>query len=258
MLRPRRLPVRPPAPGGFTYVGLLLVVALAGVVLAAAGELWSTTVQREREARLLAVGGELQRALQSYYDASPGTKTPPETLEALLDDRRFPTTRRHLRRIYDDPMTGKKDWGLVRMGGRIVGVHSVSEGRPLRRAGPDGNRDITYRDWVFQINADLPRAEPAPVGNAAVPGAVTQPLPVSSSVNAQPAGEGVRKPAPQPPADEAAARRRLCSERHSAERSQCLALINSDRPAYGRCVAVVANRLTACLDGGEGPPLPTR
>lgn len=143
---------------GFTYVGLLLAVAFVGVALAGIGQLWSTAVQREREARLLAIGAEFQRALQSYYDASPGAKTPPADLEDLLDDRRLPVTRRHLRRIYVDPMTGRAQWGLVKMGGRVVGVHSLSDRAPLAHMpslladGAEGTA-VTYRDWVFQLGA---------------------------------------------------------------------------------------------------------
>ncbi len=143
---------------GFTYVGLLLAIALAGAGLAGIGQLWSTAVQREREARLLAIGLEFQRALKSYYDASPGAKMPPARLEDLLEDRRLPVTRRHLRRIYIDPMTGGADWGVVRAGDRIVGVHSLSDRAPLARmpgllADATESAAVTYRDWVFQLDA---------------------------------------------------------------------------------------------------------
>jgi type II secretory pathway pseudopilin PulG len=237
---------------GFTYVGLLLAVALAGVGLAAAGQVWSTAAQREREARLLAVGAEFQRALQSYYDASPGVKVPPETLEALLDDRRVPVTRRHLRRIYEDPITGRREWGLVKLGGRIVGVHSLSDARPFRGL-HEGKERITYRDWVFQINVESPRREASAEGGPSAPAA---PL-ATSGLPATPSGGSAARPiTPAVPLDEAAARRRQCSERHSAERGQCLGLLAGDRATYGRCLNIAANRLTACLDGGEGPPMP--
>jgi type II secretory pathway pseudopilin PulG len=238
-------------------VGLLLAVALAGVGLAAAGQVWSTAVQREREARLLAVGAEFQRALQSYYDASPGTKVPPETLEALLDDRRIPGTRRHLRRIYEDPMTGRREWGLVRLGGRIVGVHSLSDARPFRGL-QEGKERTTYRDWVFQINAESPRQDASAASGPSAPPAVTAPLPVTGLPAVPSGGSTARATTPAIPADEAAARRRQCSERHSAERGQCLGLLAGDRTAYGRCLNIAANRLTACLDGGEGPPMPAQ
>ena len=50
--------VRTPRQGGFTYVGLLIAVALMGVGLAAYGELYSHAAQREKEAELLFIGGQ--------------------------------------------------------------------------------------------------------------------------------------------------------------------------------------------------------
>jgi type II secretory pathway pseudopilin PulG len=141
---------------GFTYVGLLIAVALLSIGLAGAGEVWSTAARREREAQLLFAGDQFRRALDSYYEGSPGVKRYPTSLEALLEDRRLPTTRRHLRRLYADPMTGKPDWALVRLpGGEIVGVHSVSTDRPLKRAGFGPSDEAfgtaeSYRQWVFR------------------------------------------------------------------------------------------------------------
>jgi type II secretory pathway pseudopilin PulG len=58
---------------GFTYVGLLLAVALAGVALAAAGMLWSTTAKRDKEAELLFVGDQFRRAI-ARLRGTPGAK----------------------------------------------------------------------------------------------------------------------------------------------------------------------------------------
>jgi type II secretory pathway pseudopilin PulG len=100
---------------GFTYVGLLLAVALAGVALAAAGTLWSTTAKRDKELELLFVGDQFRRAIGAYYEGTPGAKRYPLKLEDLLEDKRLAVTRRHLRQLYADPMTGKADWELVRL-----------------------------------------------------------------------------------------------------------------------------------------------
>jgi len=75
----------------------------------------------------------------------------------LLRDPRVPGVRRHLRRIYADPLTGNRDWAVVRDGqGFIIGIHSVAEGEPVKRAGFDmrlvnfdGARK--YADWVFGL-----------------------------------------------------------------------------------------------------------
>ena len=40
---------------GFTYIGLLIFIALLGIGLAMTGQIWHTSVQREKEAELLFV-----------------------------------------------------------------------------------------------------------------------------------------------------------------------------------------------------------
>lgn len=141
---------------GFTYLGLLFAVAIAGVMLAATGVLWRTDGAREREVELLFKGAEIQRALESYFLSTPQEpKRFPLKLEELLEDRRGPVVRRHLRRLYPDPFTGKPDWILVRSPeGRIVGVHSSSTAKPIKRASVHGDFAFgdakSYRDWVFK------------------------------------------------------------------------------------------------------------
>lgn len=165
---------------GFTYIGLLLVVAIMGVTLAAAGELWSTASKREKEAQLLFAGDEFRRAIGSYYESSPGVKQFPQQLEDLLEDRRFPMVRRHLRKVYVDPITNATSWGLVKQGDRILGVHSVSTDKPLKIANfkreDEGFSDSrTYADWrfVYQPVAGVPVAPralaPPPIGAPAAP-----------------------------------------------------------------------------------------
>jgi len=164
---------------GFTYIGLLILVAIAGVALAGAGGLWSTASKREKEAQLLFVGDEFRRAIGSYYEGSPGAKQFPEHLEDLLEDKRFPVVRRHLRKVYRDPMTGKAEWGLVKQGERIMGVHSVSEDEPLKRANfrreDEAFRGVgAYSGWrfVYQPQA-IPTSPPIPgQGGASQPAGI--------------------------------------------------------------------------------------
>lgn len=143
-------------PAGYTYVVVLIWIALAGVGLALTGSLWSTTAQREREEELLFIGDEFRRAITSYYESSPGVQRFPTTLSALVRDERYPVVRRHLRKIYVDPMTGKPEWGLVRQAeGGIVAVHSMSDGHPLRTGNFTGAREAfagkrKYSEWVFR------------------------------------------------------------------------------------------------------------
>src|SRR5262245_58920368 len=138
---------------GFTYVGLLLAIAIAGVALAAAGVLWSTEAKRERERELLFAGDQIRLAIASYYALAPNTY--PSKLDDLVLDKRLPTVLRHLRKVYADPITGKRDWGYVRGPGEtIVGVYSKSADAPLKQAGfPKEYESFegakAYSDWKF-------------------------------------------------------------------------------------------------------------
>ena len=66
-----------------------------------------TAAQREREQELLFVGSQFRNAFMSYYGATPAGRALPAFLEDLVEDNRFPVPRRHLRRVYADPMTSK-------------------------------------------------------------------------------------------------------------------------------------------------------
>ena len=141
---------------GFTYLALLFFVATMGIMLALAGQLWSTAQQRVKERELLYIGGEFQRAIGAYYEGSPGTiKRYPRELEDLLVDQRMAGTVHRLRRIYLDPMLLSTDWGLVKApDGGIMGVYSRSPAKPIKegnfaenQVGFDGAS--TYASWRF-------------------------------------------------------------------------------------------------------------
>ncbi len=145
------------AQGGYTYLLVLFLVAGLGLVMAGVGQTWQARAQREKEDELISVGVEMARALRRYYDRSPeGAKTWPASLDVLLEDRRFPTPQRHLRRIYRDPITLQAEWGLVREQGKIVGLHSLSDKTPFRQKHlpaelGDGVEGVkTYQEWVFR------------------------------------------------------------------------------------------------------------
>ena len=111
---------------GFTYLGLLAAVAVLGIGLAAASELWSTTAKRQKLSQLQWTQAQYALAIQSYRESSPGTvKRNPTDLRELLDDRRHLATRRHLRQLYVNPMTGAMDWELTRdsSGGITAVIH---------------------------------------------------------------------------------------------------------------------------------------
>lgn len=135
---------------GFTYLTALFLVAALGAGLAVTGEIWSQARQREKEAELIWIGNQFKQAIGLYYQRSPGAvKRYPEKLEDLLEDKRYLTTQRYLRRIYSDPITGRPLWGLVAApGGGIVGIYSLSEAKPIRSGAVAGA--ASYREWRFE------------------------------------------------------------------------------------------------------------
>lgn len=141
---------------GFTYLALLLWLAIAGVALAGLGQMWSQDARRGRETELVFRGREYARALGAY--AADHDSRYPERLDELLADTSKGQLRRYLRRSYPDPVTNSAQWGLVMEEGRIRGVYSDSPMKPLRRM--DGVE--TYRDWRFM--AEAPMAASAPAG----------------------------------------------------------------------------------------------
>jgi type II secretory pathway pseudopilin PulG len=154
---------------GFTYIALLIAVAVGGAVLAAIGELASHAQQRDKEAELLFAGHQIRNAIGAYYERSPGgAKTWPKTLEDLLEDKRMPVTQRYLRKVYRDPLTGKANWGLVEAPdqGGIMGVYSTSKLAPIKSGnfprGDESFADATaYSEWKFTHSpAGLAAAQP--------------------------------------------------------------------------------------------------
>lgn len=148
---------------GFTYVGLLIAIVFFGLGSVGVARVLASSEQGEKERELLFIGQQFREAISFYYATGTGVHRYPGKLEDLLADPRFPTIKRHLRRIYNDPITGKAEWGLVMAPeGGIMGVHSLSERRPMKRTNfdlPDLSLDevskttevrhYTYRDWQF-------------------------------------------------------------------------------------------------------------
>jgi type II secretory pathway pseudopilin PulG len=165
-----RVPAFLRAERGFTYLGMLVIVALMGFGLAAFGELYSHAAQREKERELLFIGSQFRDAIASYYNRSPGAKVYPKKLDDLVEDKRFPMPQHHLRRVYSDPMTGKAEWGLVEApGGGFMGVHSLSEETPIK-SGNFSTKEASFADaenytkWMFTYS-------PTGLANSVVPGA---------------------------------------------------------------------------------------
>lgn len=141
---------------GFAWVVVLMALALVAAAGAIVTQRWSDRLARDKEQQLLRIGDAYAQALSAYWSASPGSqKHYPEALQQLVWDTRFVTTRRHLRQIYADPVTGQADWVLLRDArGGIVGVRSRSE-RPTwvkvaqRLKATDLPAAERHDGWVF-------------------------------------------------------------------------------------------------------------
>lgn len=174
------------AQGGFAYLWVLLLVAFMGLGLTVAVEVDATVARRSQEQELLSAGHQFRNAIARYYESQSagGQREYPATLDDLLRDNRAPGIRRHLRKVFVDPMTGKAEWGLMRVGGRIVGVYSLSGAPPIKQDHFEA-QDMVFRgkgkysDWVFTYPPDLLLRDAA--GQAAT--SASAPLPAASTAS---------------------------------------------------------------------------
>ncbi|WKL15219.1 type II secretion system protein [Comamonas testosteroni] len=167
---------------GFGYVFLLVVVAVLGYVSAYSISRGDAYSRRQAEQELLLIGREFEAALYSYSGMQApavGANLPigvigatgPEQLSDLVRDPRSPGIRRHLRKLYPDPITGKTEWGLVQNeAGQIVGIHSLSAAAPLKTNDFDAahahfENARTYEEWIFGLPFRAPQS-PAPIQKA--------------------------------------------------------------------------------------------
>lgn len=174
-------------PCGYALAALLVAISVMAVLLSAAMPVWTTLMQREREAELVFRGEQYARAIARYQQQF--ANTPPPNLETLVEQN-------FLRRLYEDPMSpdgafvpltaadlaaietaraaadGFDDLapsgGVTGEMGGIVGVTSSSPNASLR----EYNGATRYNEWVFLAStfsrqAGLPGEaglQPAPRG----------------------------------------------------------------------------------------------
>jgi type II secretory pathway pseudopilin PulG len=131
----RRATLLPGHNDGFTYIGILLVIALLGTALAAVGQSWFMLKRRSSEQELILIGQAYRRAIASYYRLTPlGAHQYPTDLGELIADSRGSKVERHLRKMYADPLTGSADWEVISLpDGSIIGVASRAQGRPVKQ-----------------------------------------------------------------------------------------------------------------------------
>lgn len=119
--------------GGFTILELLVVLAIIGTLLSLAAPRYFRSIEKTKESVLRENLGVLRSTLDRYY-ADLGVY--PEALDDLV-------SKRYLRRIPDDPMTGSPSWVTVNAAdknkGVVADVRSAAQGTSI-----DGS---AYREW---------------------------------------------------------------------------------------------------------------
>ena len=145
---------------GFTYLGILLIVFVIAIGMSATSQVWHTFMQRQNEQELIYIGNQFRTAIGKYYNVTGGQY--PINLDVLLgpDDQQT-AKNRFLRKIFNDPMTQKKDWVLIYgKAGQVIGVHSASEDIPFKKSGfaPEDigleNKEH-YSEWMFVFTPKL-------------------------------------------------------------------------------------------------------
>jgi len=147
----------PERQAGFTYIAVLVMVMIAGIMMSVSAQIWSTIMQREREEELLFRGTQIRNAIERWNSPLPGQPPPMRlnSLEDLLKDPRAAGTVRYLRRLYKDPITGEDFAVLPPDPARgIVGVASTSKAEPLKQDNfPKIYKEFTgrlhYSEWQF-------------------------------------------------------------------------------------------------------------
>ena len=150
---------------GFTFIEVVVVVMILGIMAAAAMPLARVTNQRQKEAELRRSLREMRSAIDKFKDAvdsglipttelKPGSEGYPPDLETLVDGVSAANDAsgrklKYLRRIPIDPMTSGTEWGLrsyqdkpdtTSWGGQnVFDVYTTSGATAL-----DGTK---YKDW---------------------------------------------------------------------------------------------------------------
>lgn len=228
------------AQSGYALLMAMLAVALVSLATLAPLTHHQTAQQRERERQLLWVGEQYRQAIASYHAASPDrVRTYPPTLQDLLQDPRFAFPRRHLRRLYADPMTGSAVWTLIKApgGNGIAGVASASAAMPIKRHGFSAAQAAfesaeSYAEWRFVHDA------------AGGSGGLASPPPVALPT-APPVPDNI--PPPQPPAEPVSPEaRQECMRVLSAAVNACLGLAGEEALA---CRQRAREEMLRCVRG---------
>ena len=122
----RTQPLRAPSTesqAGFALVGLVVAIFIILLALSVAAPTVARALRREREVEAVHRANQYVNAIRRYHLK---TNTYPGSLEQLEKTNNI----RYLRQKYTDPMTGKPDWRLIKVGENKTSVKGFF-GQPL-------------------------------------------------------------------------------------------------------------------------------
>ena len=161
---------------GVALMGILVAVTILGLMSGIAGMTWTTKVQRAKEKELLWRGNQYRQAIESYYrtDHAGVSAKLPASLDVLVRDPRFVSPKRHIRKLYPDPITGE-DWVLIKgPAGQVTGVRSSSTAEPFKKEGFDKENEKfsgkeSYSEWEFIFDVKAAENEKKQDGKKTAP-----------------------------------------------------------------------------------------
>ena len=150
---------------GFSFVEIIVVTAIMGILATAALPIARVSMRRQREVDARRTIREIRTAIDQFKDWADrgliaqselqfGSENYPSSLDVLVDGVLLANDatgrkKKFLRRIPMDPLTGSTDWGKrsyqdatdskVWGGQNVFDVYTKAEGRAL-----DGSK---YKDW---------------------------------------------------------------------------------------------------------------
>jgi type II secretory pathway pseudopilin PulG len=129
---------------GYAMAGLLVAIAIMGVLMSVIMPTWRNWAKREKEAEMVFRGGQYSRAIELYQRRN-GPGTYPADIEALVDGR-------FLRQAFPDPMVEDGIWEMV-----TLGMLNIPVRRNPGMENQDGGNDFQNEGRNTSISAQARR-----------------------------------------------------------------------------------------------------
>lgn len=115
---------------GFTYIALLLLIAVWSISLCVTVEVFEKKRQRDLQKQITWEAEQYVNAIESYYYSAPiGKRKLPGALSDLVEDNRTSPPARHLRSISSESTSREMTLRPLGGGSGIFGVEVMPPGR---------------------------------------------------------------------------------------------------------------------------------